>query len=96
MPSTVRASRAVFDENTAAGVAIDPQVFRAFEVTRAPTFIVAQRPVEPCDGGVTCTSRPTPHDRLSGNISLAEALRLLSRGREAGDVARAALQRMEG
>lgn len=93
---TVTASRAVFDENTAAGVAIDPQVFRAFQVTRVPTFIAARGLVEPCDGGVTCTSRPTPHDRLSGNLSLAHALQVIAReGKDAPDVAGRALARLE-
>ena len=95
VPKTVAASRSVFDENTAAGLAIDPQVFRAFDIKRAPTFIAAQAPVEPCEGEVTCSSRPTIHDKLSGNISLEEALRLLSRGKDGGRVARRALARME-
>jgi len=97
VPKTLAAAKSAFEENAASGLAIDPQVFRAFKVERAPTFIVARAPVQPCDGGVACTSAPPPHDKLSGNISLAEALRLLAaKGREAPEVARSALARLEG
>lgn len=97
VPKTLAAAKTVFDESAASGLAIDPQVFRAFKVERAPTFIVARAAVQPCDGGVACTSAPTPHDKLSGNITLSEALRLLAaKGRDAPDVARSALARLEG
>ena len=96
VPKTLAAARGAFDENGASGLAIDPQVFRAFKVERAPTFIAARAAVQPCDGGVACTSAPTAHDKLSGNISLAEALRLLAaNGRDAPDVAHSALTRLE-
>jgi conjugal transfer pilus assembly protein TrbC len=96
VPRTLTAARSVFDENTAAGVAIDPQVFRAFAVRLVPTFIAAAAPVEPCGAGVDCTSPAPAHDRLSGNITLAEALRLLAgRGSAAPGIARSALARLE-
>ena len=94
---TLVAAKEIFDENSIGGVAIEPQVFRAFGVERVPTFIAAKAPVQPCDQGVDCDSVATPHDRLAGNISLAEALRLLAQGGDqAPDVARAALARLEG
>ncbi len=91
---TFAKARQVFNENSAAGLAIDPQVFRAFAVTGAPTFIVAKSPVEPC-GHLDCVSTAPPHDKISGNISLAAALReLASAGDQASDVASSALGRL--
>jgi len=96
VPKTLTAARAAFDENAASGLAIDPQVFRAFGVTRVPTFIVSRSAVQPCEGGIDCTSPAPAHDRLSGNITLTEALRLLAaKGRDAPDVAHSALARLE-
>lgn len=96
VPRTIAAAKAAFDENAASGMAIDPQVFRAFRVTSVPTFIAAAAPVAPCDSGVDCTSTAPAHDRLSGNITLAEALRRLAdEGRDAPQPARAALARLE-
>jgi conjugal transfer pilus assembly protein TrbC len=94
---TLVAAKEVFGEDAVSGVAIEPQVFRAFGVDRVPTFIAATAPVQPCDQGVDCTSAATPHDRLAGNITLAEALRIIAeRGDEAPGVAQAALARLEG
>lgn len=94
---TMVAAKEIFDENSIGGVAIEPQVFRAYGVDRVPTFIAAKSPVQPCDEGVDCNSAETPHDRLAGNISLAAALRLLAQGGDqAPEVAQAALARLEG
>lgn len=94
---TMLVARDVFGQDAQSGLAIDPQVFRAYGVESVPTFIVATSPVLPCDDGVDCVSVETPHDRIAGNISLAEALRQLAeRGDAAPHVARAALARMEG
>lgn len=93
---TMVAARAAFAENSSGGVAIDPQVFRAFDVDRVPTFIAATSPVLPCEG-LDCESAPTPNDRVAGNVSLAEALRLLAtEGSEAPAAARQALERLRG
>jgi conjugal transfer pilus assembly protein TrbC len=82
---TVVVAKEVFGQDALSGLAIEPQVFRAYGVDRVPTFIAAQAPVQPCQ------------DRIAGNISLAEALRQLSqRGDAAPGVARAALERLEG
>ncbi|MDQ7780813.1 MAG: type-F conjugative transfer system pilin assembly protein TrbC, partial [Planctomycetota bacterium] len=94
---TLVAAKEVFGEDAVSGVAIEPQVFRAYGIERVPAFIAATAPVEPCDQGIDCTSAATPHDRLAGNITLAEALRIIAeRGVQAPDVARAALERLEG
>lgn len=94
---TLEASKAVFDEASPNGLAIDPQVFRAYRIEQVPTFISARAPVEPCGNGLDCVSAQPQSDRLVGNISLREALKILSeRGREAPDVAAAARRRMEG
>ena len=94
---TMAAARQIFDEDSAGGLAIDPQVFRAYGVQTVPTFIVATSPVTPCQGGLDCTSDATPNDQVHGNISLAAALRLLAeQGQAAPDVASRALKRLGG
>ena len=94
---TMAAARQIFDEDSAGGLAIDPQVFRAYGVQTVPTFIVATAPVTPCQEGLDCTSGATPHDLVRGNISLAAALRLLAeQGQAAPDVASRALKRLGG
>ena len=94
---TMAAARQIFDEDSAGGLAIDPQVFRAYAVQTVPTFIVATSPVTPCQEGLDCTSDATPNDQVHGNISLAAALRLLAeQGQAAPDVASRALKRLGG
>lgn len=94
---TLAAAKRVFDENSIGGVAIDPNVFRAFNIQQVPVFISAKGPVEPCGNGLNCVSVAPAHDRLSGNITLNEALRLLAeRGDQAPSAAAAARQRLEG
>jgi conjugal transfer pilus assembly protein TrbC len=94
---TLIAARQVFDEDSLGGVAIDPNVFRAFNIQATPTFIAAAKPVEPCGKGLDCIPPAPPHDSLRGNISLNEALRLLkSRGEEAVSAATAASERLGG
>lgn len=96
MEQTAAAARRAMDQDLAGGVAIDPQVFRAYGIQRVPAFIVARSPVTPCDG-VDCVSAAAPHDRVSGNISLGAALKVLAdEGDAAPDVAAAALARLEG
>lgn len=94
---TMVEAQQVFGQDSLSGLAIEPQVFRAFRIERVPTFIVAQSPVQPCETGIDCVSAETPSDRVAGNVSLAEALRTVAqRGDAAPDVARAALARLEG
>jgi conjugal transfer pilus assembly protein TrbC len=94
---TMAAARQIFDEDSAGGLAIDPQVFRAYGVQTVPTFIVATSPVTPCQEGLDCTSDATPNDQVRGNISLAAALKLLAeQGQAAPHVASRALKRLGG
>jgi len=86
--------RAIFDEKSAAGLSIDPNVFRAFNVQSVPTFIVATAPAQACKG-LGCVV-PTPaHDQVAGNISLRAALTALAEeGDQASPVASSALARL--
>jgi conjugal transfer pilus assembly protein TrbC len=94
---TLLAARQVFDEDSLGGVAIDPNVFRAFNIQAVPTFIAASAPVQPCGKGLDCVPVAPPHDALSGNISLGEALRLLEANGAAGaPAAQSASERLGG
>jgi len=88
--------REVFDDRSAGGVAIDPQVFKAFDVTAVPAIIAARSPVESC-GKLGCSPEIPPFDLVSGNISLEAALKTLADEGENGQaVAQAALARLSG
>jgi conjugal transfer pilus assembly protein TrbC len=94
---TLLAARQVFDEDSLGGVAIDPNVFRAFNIQAVPTFIAASAPVQPCGKGLDCVPVAPPHDALSCNISLGEALRLLEANGAAGaPAAQSASERLGG
>lgn len=54
-------------------VGIDPRLFRAFAVTAVPSYVVTSTDFDLCDG-FDCTTKVPPHDRMSGNVSLAYAL----------------------
>jgi conjugal transfer pilus assembly protein TrbC len=75
--------RVVTDERQEAHIAIDPRLFRAFSVTAAPTFVVASRAYELCDG-FDCTSAVPDHDRMSGNVSVDYALERFAGGHGPG------------
>ena len=88
--------RAVFDQRSAAGVAIDPKVFRAFGVTAAPTFVAATGEALPC-GTLDCTPKAPGFDKVAGNISLEAALTALAEaGGPGAPAAAAALKRLRG
>ena len=88
--------RQVFDDRSAGGVAIDPQVFKAFEVTAVPTVIAVRSRVEPC-GTLGCIPTAPAFDTISGNISLEAALKILAEEGASGQApARAALERLVG
>jgi conjugal transfer pilus assembly protein TrbC len=61
------------------GLGIDPRLFRAFNVTAAPTFVMASSDFEPCDG-FDCTSIVPPFDRMTGNVSVAHVLERFAGG----------------
>jgi conjugal transfer pilus assembly protein TrbC len=88
--------RQVFDDRSAGGVAIDPQVFKAFDVTAVPTVIAARARVEPC-GTLGCIPAAPAFDKISGNISLDAALKALEdEGTSGQAAARAARARLAG
>lgn len=89
--------RGIFVEGEAAGLIIDPRVFRQFGVTRVPSFIVAPQGIEPCEEGLDCKRSDAPFDVVRGNISLRQALTILSdKGDAAPQIARTALARLGG
>lgn len=61
------------DQRGASNVAIDPRLFRAFQVDRVPTMVAASTTFEPCDQ-LDCVTTPPPHDRIAGNVTLQYAL----------------------
>ena len=92
--TTLEKIRTVFDEKSAAGLAIDPNVFRAFRIEAVPTFVASTAPAEACRG-LGCLTATPAHDKMSGNISLGAALRVLaSDGDQAAPLAAAALARL--
>ena len=75
--------RVVTEEAQETHIAIDPRLFRAFGVTAAPTFVVAGRPYELCDG-FDCTGAVSDHDRMTGNVTVEYALERFSEARGPG------------
>ena len=55
------------------GIGIDPRLFRAFNVTVVPTYVVASRDFDLCDG-FSCVTAVPPHDRMTGNLTTDYAL----------------------
>jgi conjugal transfer pilus assembly protein TrbC len=60
-------------------VGIDPRLFRAFNVTAVPTYVVASTDFDLCDG-FDCQTQVPPHDRISGNVTADFALETIARG----------------
>ena len=81
----------------AAGVAIEPRLFRLFGIERVPAVVVVPGGVPPCQSR-GCTDDPAPpHDLVAGNIGLVAALEAVAAEGEAGRaVARAYLERLTG
>ena len=89
-------ARVALDQETLGQVGIDPRLFRAFDVTVVPTYVVASSDFDLCDG-FDCHTTVPPHDRISGNVKPAFALETIARGQ--GPAARIASQylgRLEG
>lgn len=83
--------RQVIDQQGASNIAIDPRLFRAFNVQRVPTYVALSRDFEPCDQ-LDCVSETPPHDRISGNITTEYALSVFTDANGPGaGVARVAL-----
>lgn len=58
----------------AAGVAVDPRLFRLFGVERVPAVAVVPGGVPACASRGCSEDPPPPHDIVGGNIGLASAL----------------------
>ncbi len=63
---------------TNAGAALDPRLFRLFEVTAVPAVAVVPGGVPPCTSRGCASDPAPPHDRISGNIGLEAALRIIA------------------
>ena len=73
----------------AAGVAVDPRLFRLFGVTRVPAVVAVPGGAPPCTSR-GCADDPAPlHDLIAGNIGLAAALEAIADEGEAGRAAAA-------
>ncbi len=62
-----------------AAIGIDPRLFRAFEVTAVPTYVVTSTDFDLCDG-FDCRTAVPPHDRMTGNVTAEHALDTFARG----------------
>ena len=61
-----------------AGAAIDPRLFRLFDIKAVPAVAAVPGGVPPCRSR-GCSADPAPlHDRVSGNIGLDAALRIVA------------------
>lgn len=64
-------------------VGIDPRLFRAFNIEAVPTYVVAASDFALCDG-FDCSTNVPPHDRMSGNVTLAHVLETFVQGNGPG------------
>ncbi len=79
----------------AAGVAIDPRLFRLFGIERVPAVVVVPGGVPPCESGGCSADPAPPHDLVAGNIGLVAALEAVAAEGEAGrQIAKAYLGRL--
>ena len=60
-------------------IGIDPRLFRAFNVTSVPAFVVVTSDFDVCDG-FDCKTATPPHDRMSGNVTVRYALEAFATG----------------
>lgn len=73
------------------GVGIDPRLFRAFQVSEVPAYVVTASDFDLCSG-FDCTSAVPPYDRINGNVTAEYALRTFAEG--GGPGARIAAQHL--
>jgi conjugal transfer pilus assembly protein TrbC len=92
----IKGIQAVVDQQGATNVAIDPRLFRAFNVDRVPTYVAVSSNFEPCDQ-LECVSEVPAFDRISGNVSVEFVLETFADANGAGaPVARTALKNLRG
>lgn len=75
--------RKAVPEGSQARVIIDPRLFRSFGIDEVPTYVAASSSFPLCDG-LDCTSSPTPHDRIAGNVTTRYALETFVSGKGPG------------
>ena len=79
----------------AAGVAIDPRLFRLFGVERVPVVVVVPGGVAACASRGCADDAPPPFDRVTGNVGLLAALEAVAEeGRDGREVARRLVNRL--
>ena len=79
------------------GVAIDPRLFRLFDVSRVPAVAVVPGGVAPCRSPGCAGDPAPPFDLVTGNIRLAAALEAIAaEGSPGRDVAKRHLAMLEG
>lgn len=79
----------------AAGVAIDPRLFRLFGVERVPAVVVVPGGVAACASRGCADDAPPPFDRVTGNVGLVAALEAIAEEGHAGrEVARRLVDRL--
>ena len=77
------------------GVAIDPRLFRLFEVERVPMVAVVPGGVPACASRGCSEDAPPPHDIVGGNIGLVAALEAVAaEGGPGREAARLMLERL--
>ncbi|MFC3058405.1 type-F conjugative transfer system pilin assembly protein TrbC [Paenirhodobacter populi] len=70
--------------------AIDPTLFRRFDILAVPALVVLKESLGTCETPACELDLAPAHDRLSGNIPVETALRIIAAGNgDAADVARA-------
>lgn len=79
----LEALRKAVPEGSGARVMIDPRLFRAFGIEDVPTYVAASSSFPLCDG-LDCTSNPSPHDRIAGNVTTRYALETFVSGKGPG------------
>ena len=67
-----------------AGVAIDPRLFRLFDIDRVPAVVVLPLGAPPCRSQGCADDEPPPFDRVTGNIGLVAALAAIAAEGDAG------------
>ena len=60
------------------GAAIDPRLFRLFDITVIPAVAVVPGGVRPCESRGCLSDAAPPHDRVAGNIGLGAALEAIA------------------
>ncbi len=81
----------------AAGVALDPRLFRLFGVERVPAVVVVPGGVAPCASRGCADDAPPPFDIVTGNVGLGAALEAVAAEGDTGrGAARRRLARLKG